>query len=506
MAVPIDTTARDTTTADGGFDYVEPGPGTAVQRAPSPADQAVIAAADAAVAMPGVPGRDEFLALAMQARMLSMSGAAPEAVRNNPYVAFHVAMVGRDLGISPSAALELIDVIPGRNGPQLSLSPQLMNGQIRRLGLGEIVKAEATPSTCTAVAIGPGGRDRRCRLIWPDHVADCACDVVGSYTFTWEDARMAGLVGPSCQPGEHVKDQQRSSNGRSWKVCGCNQGYVTYPARMLWWRASGYLADDTFPEAGLGLYSAEELGAVVDEDGRPLDVASVELPAGYEPPAVGRGSGEAEVPADGADLWQLQARLHALPAEQQQGWREAKARSHALQGAHSHELTATQLRAARSIVAGLERDAAKHGWDESAPAEAALQAFGRLLAVIVPGGEVGRLQAEADAMATEHAAGLADVAPAPPDGPAASDGPVVPADAEAATQGPEPAPAVEAAMAKLEASSAAARRARVEVEVKKLTVANVRAQLAEHSQPADGPSAVVRERLIDHLVAEGAGQ
>jgi hypothetical protein len=491
MAVPIDTTARDTTDADGGFDYVEPGPGTAVERAPSPADQAVIAAADAAVAMPGVPGRDEFLSLAMQARMLSMSGAAPAAVRNDPYVAFHVAMVGRDLGISPSAAMELVDVIPGREGPRLSLSPQLMNGQIRRLGLGEIVKAEATPSTCTAVAIGPGGRDRRCRLIWPDHVPECMCDVLGSGTFTWEDARMGGLVGPNCQPGQHVKDQNRSSSGRSWKVCGCNQGYITYPARMLWWRASGYLADDVFPEAGLGLYSPEELGAVVDQDGRPIDVASVELPEGYEPPAVGRGS-DAEVPADGADLWQLQARLYALPAEQQLAWRDAKFRSHALHGTPSYELTAAQLRAARSIVAGLERDAAKHGWDESAPAEAAAQAFGRLLAVIVPAGE--------------GASEAGSAAPEAPAAPAEADAPAVPADAEAATQGPEPDSAVEAAMATLDTSMAAARRAAVEVEVKKLTVANVRAQLAEHGQPADGPSAAVRERLIDHLVAEGAGQ
>ena len=51
--------------------------------------------------MPGVPGRDEFLALALQARMLSMSGAAPKAVRSNPYVVLHVAMVGTRPGCSP---------------------------------------------------------------------------------------------------------------------------------------------------------------------------------------------------------------------------------------------------------------------------------------------------------------------------------------------------------------------------------------------------------------------
>lgn len=250
---------------------------------------AIERAAQAAIDNPGIPGRDEFLSLAAQARILSLSAAAPKAVQNDPHLAFHVAMIGRDLGISPSAALELIDVIEGKRDkpPQLSLSPQLLNGQIRRLGLGSIVPAVKTNERCVAVVLGPNGRlDPRCKRTWPDHWRDehdptarCECrDQLGDYEFTWEDAQMAGLAGADCQPGRHTKDCENWVRGKF-----CNQGYKAYPKRMMWWRASGFAADDYFPEAGLGLYTAEELGAVVDADGRPIDPADAELPPGYGP-------------------------------------------------------------------------------------------------------------------------------------------------------------------------------------------------------------------------------
>lgn len=265
-------------------------------------------AADAAL-MPGVPGRDEFLTLAATARILSLSGAAPEAVRNNPYIAFHVALVGRDLDLSPSASLNLIDVIEGKKGPQLSLSPQLLNGRIERLGLGHIVKVASTVESCYAVAVGPGGQvDLHCRRSWPDHAEGCECrGVIGDSEFTWEDARMAGLVGPSCSPGVHDPACLSWSKGKS-----CNQGYRTYPKRMLWWRAAGFCADDWFPTASMGLYSPEALGAVVDDEGRPIDPSTVKLPDGYEPAAP-----EPVAMAAGDVVEDLARRIHALPADAQ---------------------------------------------------------------------------------------------------------------------------------------------------------------------------------------------
>ena len=335
-------------------------------RQPSPseeaANQAIVAASDAAINNPGIPGRDEFLSLAMQARVLSMSGAAPKLVRNNPHLAFHVAMIGRDLGISPSAALELIDVIDGRNGPQLSLSPQLLNGQIRRLGLGSIIPVIKTPARCVAVALGPGGfYDPRCKPLWPDHHELCECTIrafLGESEFTWEDARMAGLVAQGCEPGNHTercKDRQTTSALR------CNQGYVTYPKRMMWWRCSGFLADDIFPEASLGLYSPEALGAVVDEDGRPVDPSAVELPEGYEPKAL--AAPKAGPPAEADVLDDLKVRVAALPEAQRSMYREKWMESRRLQGFTLENLPADRLSLAQSMLKGFENIAAREGWD-----------------------------------------------------------------------------------------------------------------------------------------------
>jgi hypothetical protein len=306
---------------------------------------AIEAAADAALTMPGVPGRDEFLALAMQARMLSLSGAAPAMVRDNPSIAFHVAMVGRDLGISPSAAIELIDVIDTKKGPRLSLSPQLLNGQIRRLGLGSIRPAVQERDRCVAVAFGPDGTE------------------LGTTEFTWQDAQDAELVMRDCQPGQHTA---KCRNYQTHPRDRCNQGYVTYPKRMMWWRAAGFCADDYFPEAGLGLYSPEELGAVVDDEGRPIDPATVGLPEGYpEPGSNGRSAADpSDETAAPADLWALQERIYALPEALRDQLRTAwKAGESRVKGHSPALLPMRLLRVAQAMVNGFEASAKSAGVD-----------------------------------------------------------------------------------------------------------------------------------------------
>ncbi|HMJ77269.1 MAG TPA: hypothetical protein VK507_14925 [Iamia sp.] len=265
---------------------VEPAASTALDRA-----------AEAALAMPGVPGRDEFLSLAAQAKLLSLSGAAPKLVRNNPHIAFHVAMVGRDLGISPTAALALIDVIDTASGPQISLSPQLLNAQIERLGLGSVRPIVQERDRCVAGAYRPDGT------------------LLGETEFTWGDAQDAGLAGLECLPGAHTQGQRKRRDGSTYTACPCNQGYRTYPKRMMWWRAAGFCANDWFPSASVGLYSPEELGAVVDSDGRPIDPATVALPQGYDDPIAIQAArqAEADVPAPAEELFELQLTIRALP-------------------------------------------------------------------------------------------------------------------------------------------------------------------------------------------------
>lgn len=333
-------------------------------------DSAVEAAADAALAMPGVPGRDEFLALAMQARILSLSGAAPKEVRNNPYVAFHVAMVGRDLGISPTAALNLIDVITTQSGPQLSLSPQLLNAQIRRLGLGSIRPVVQERDRCIARAFGPDGT------------------VLGETEFTWEDARDAGLVGPRCQPGEHHETTRQRNNGSSYKTCGCNQGYRTYPKRMMWWRAAGFCAADYFPEAGLGLYSPEELGAVVDAEGRPIDPAQVALPAGYDDPADRQREQQQrqqdrqaarDQPGKPEELFELQLHIGALPEKNRKELGEAYKAHQEIRRWRVERMPQRLVSTLRSMVRAHWANATKDGNDR----DQCVEAYRRRVAYVV---------------------------------------------------------------------------------------------------------------------------
>jgi hypothetical protein len=316
-------------------------------------ESAIEAAAEAALLMPGVPGHAEFLTLAATARMLCLSGAAPTLVRGNPHLAFHIALVGRDLGISPTAALELIDVLDTRGGPRISLSPQLMNGQLRRLGLGAVRPIKRTLTEAIAGAYDPEGL------------------LLGESEFTWQDAIIAGLADERCEANKHW----RPNNGQG--KCSCNQGYRAWPKRMLWWRAAGFCADDYFPEAGLGLYSPEALGAVVDEHGRPIDPSTIDLPDGYQPTGNGgttRGLPAAEQPADGTELWLLQARAWALPDEGKRKLRERRQQTSTLRTEDGvipfHQLPDRGLRVAKSLIAGLESQAARNGWDaEQALAE-----------------------------------------------------------------------------------------------------------------------------------------
>jgi len=367
-------------------DEAPPSAALEIVETPAPVDQRrndlIDEAAHAAITTPGVPDRQEFMTLAMTAKMLCMSGAAPKAVQNNPYVAFHVAMVGRDFDISPSAALNLIDVIEAGGKTTLSLSPQLLNGQIRRLGLGSIVPAVRTEETCIAVALTPSGFvTPHCTPTWPiHHETKCECrGILGESEFTWEDARMAGLVGEGCEPGAHVTKTLKRRDNSTYQACGCNQGYITYPKRMLWWRASGFAADDFFPEASLGMYSPEALGAVVDEEGRAIDPAQVALPQGYDDPkeAAERKRAEADPPAPEDEQKVLALRVDLLPDEEKAELRAKWKQNGKLSGHKPDALSTTQHRLAVSMVKGMENKAkARCGYNATAAVEEALGASG----------------------------------------------------------------------------------------------------------------------------------
>ena len=181
---------------------------------------------------------EEFFGLAAQARVLSGSALVPSALRGKPHDVFLVLLTGRDLGITATSALRSCYVVDGK----VTIAPALKKSLIERQGLGAIRPHPDNDATqATAVVLGPDG------------------DELGRVTVTMEQmAQVDGgkLVGKS-----------------NWR---------NYPQRMLWWRAVGYACDDYWPGVAYGLYSPDEIGGFIDDEGQPLDVGSVEVPDGFD--------------------------------------------------------------------------------------------------------------------------------------------------------------------------------------------------------------------------------
>lgn len=120
------------------------------------------------------------------------------------------------------------------------------------------------------------------------------------------------------------------------------------------WRASGFAADDYFPEASLGLYSPEALGQTVDDEGRMIDPAHVALPDGYGGPA-----DLDDEPADPAEVADLKARIAALPDEQRLALRERWVDNQRLRGRTVDSLPASLVNLVRAMVEGFEAQATR---------------------------------------------------------------------------------------------------------------------------------------------------
>jgi hypothetical protein len=125
--------------------------------------------------------------------------------------------LARELGLPPLAASEL-SLIQGK----LVVSAKLLRAIAGANGY-RVVPKERTPKSCTAAVV-----DKR------------TGETLGTYTFTMEDARAAGLV------------RERSA----WQ---------THPARMLWARAAKFALDDAVPEVTLGLVTDDEAAEIRNE-------------------------------------------------------------------------------------------------------------------------------------------------------------------------------------------------------------------------------------------------
>lgn len=205
--------------------------------------------------LPVIPQQSEMTSIAQLAVTLSAASACPSAMRGKPNDVFLVLLSARDLGVSLTTAMREFHVIEGK----VTLSPKVKLALVRQAGLGKI-----WPDAANGVE----------KATWHAERHDLQGHVISS-SFSWEDAQLAHLVDSRCRPLEHWRGEGRGS-GRNSAECLCKSNWKTYPARMLSWRAAGYLLDDLFPEVGTGLYSPDELGAVTDAEGEPIEVRAAE--------------------------------------------------------------------------------------------------------------------------------------------------------------------------------------------------------------------------------------
>jgi len=123
----------------------------------------------------------------------------------------------------PLWAVRELSLISGK----LVVSSRLLRALANRAGL-LIERVDSTDESCTAVLVNARTGEQ-----------------LGSSTFTIEDARRAGLI----------------RAGSAW---------TTYPARMLWARASSHVLTDYAPEVVLGMQTEDEAREAYAREPEPI--------------------------------------------------------------------------------------------------------------------------------------------------------------------------------------------------------------------------------------------
>jgi hypothetical protein len=170
------------------------------------------------------PSPQEFTAIKELGAMAVKSGLLPTSV-NTPEKAVIIILKGRELGIPPMQAFSSIAVVNGKP----TMSAELMAAMIYKNVPGAIINyLKSDNNECVIEAQRPGGKPTR-------------------FSFSMEDAKRANLVGKG-----------------PWQ---------TYPAAMLRARCLSAMARAMFADALSGVvYTPEELGAEIDDDGNVLSV------------------------------------------------------------------------------------------------------------------------------------------------------------------------------------------------------------------------------------------
>lgn len=167
-----------------------------------------------------------------QAETYVKSGLLPPSV-NTPEKALVIIQKGRELNIPPMEALSSINVIQGKP----SVSPQLMLALARRTGQLEDIQMVNNKEGSTVTVTRHGQSPY-------------------TTTFGIKEATEMGLIN---------KDNYKKQFGV-----------------MCQWRALAANLRITFPDAISGLYTFDEMGVGMDEEGRPQYRPSIQMPKAIE--------------------------------------------------------------------------------------------------------------------------------------------------------------------------------------------------------------------------------
>lgn len=178
------------------------------------------------------------------AQLLADADLLPKQFVGKPANVLYAIEYGRTLGIAPVAAITGIHVIEGKP----SASSGLIGGLVRQAGHKLRVTSDgATKATAQII-----------RADDPDFVYEA--------TWTLERAVIARL----CE----IKDGKPWARDRNGKPTA----WEKYPAAMLKARAITEVARDACEDVLFGLhYTPEELGAIVNQDGEPVEASVTQL-------------------------------------------------------------------------------------------------------------------------------------------------------------------------------------------------------------------------------------
>lgn len=209
-----------------------------------------------AAAMPApqggaLPTGLEWQALERMASTLAQSDVIPYRLKRKPADVAVVLLAAREYGIPPLMALSKLPVVNGTPAPMGELMVALVLRAGHRLG-ARFLNPDGTVYAGGPLTPEHYGEARYRRRDWTEDE---------SLRFTLAEAVQAGLVRLTAQGKPVARDDK--DRPTPWEL---------YTPNMARWRAVANAARLAFPDVLLGLsYLPEELGAIVDAEGAPVE-------------------------------------------------------------------------------------------------------------------------------------------------------------------------------------------------------------------------------------------